>query len=183
MTFFLVRVRKPSQRQQGIDPLAPLTPAPPKQPYRQRQTQKQVPKTPVPAFSSYQIQASRNQQAAAVLFTPRTPRTPRTRNQRGPIPAHQQHPSPTPHHVNPLVQPTVFPVSGSGSDVEDEMRAGLERLNLEPLSSSGSSSPRAGRHSRPSKARPIQPKSKAKANDVWTFFEETGNQRKCSLCK
>ena len=175
---YLGRVRKPSQRQQGIDPLAPLTPAPPKQHRHQHQVQQQIPKTPVPAtFAFRQIQASQNKRAAAVLFTPCTP------NQRGQVPARQQHPSPTPYSAHSPVQSNVLPVSGSGSNVEDNVRAGLERLNLQPNSSSGSQSPCAGPHSRQPRARPVQPKTKGKADDVWTFFEETGNKRKCTLCQ
>jgi hypothetical protein len=77
------RIRKPSKRQQGIDPLLPITPA------RARAAPSAIP-IPIPhvSFALHQIQHSRNRVAAAVLFTPRA------KQHHGP--AHQYPPSPTP---------------------------------------------------------------------------------------
>ena len=154
--------------------MAPLTPAPPK---RQPRRQENPMKTPVPtAFVSRQIQGSQNRRAAAVLFTPCTPQTqnPRVRvlNQ----------PSPTPQSIYPPIQrqPTVLSRSSSDSDIEADVREGLIRLNLEPRSSSGSQSPRAGRHSKQARA---LPKAKGGAKDVWTFFEKVDNKCNCILCQ
>ena len=168
------RVRKPSQRQQGLDPLAPLTPAPPKK--HQRQRPENPPKTPVPTtFAS-------RQRAAAILFTPRTPHTPHIRNPRSRVP-HQPFSTLQSTHPQVQVANTILSNSSSDSDIEDNVRAGLARLNLEPRSSSGSQSPRAGSHSKQAR---IPPKAKGKdreAKDVWTFFEKTDDKRHCILCQ
>ena len=63
--------------------------------------------------------------------------------------------------------------------MEDEVRAGLEKLNLQPRSSSGSQSPRAGPHSKLAKVQ----RTKGGAKDVWHFYEKTGPERVCILCK
>ena len=160
--------------------MAPLIPAPPRK--RQRPRQPNLPKTPVPTtgtFASRQIQASRNRRAATVLFTPRPRHTPYIQNPRGQLP---NQPSPTPQSrtTSSPAQPFFSSISGSSSDTEDDVtRVGLERLILEPSSSSGSQSPRAGHHSKQAR---VPPKVKG-AEDVWTFFEEAGNERNCILCQ
>jgi hypothetical protein len=167
--------------------LAPLTPAPPKKRLHQRQQNPiPVPKTPVPVpgtFASRQIQGSNRrlaQRAAAVLFTPRTPHTPIIQHPRGQVP-NQPSPTPQPRPARSLAQPSSF--SGSSSDsTEDDVREGLERLNLEPRSTgsdSRSQSPRAGRHSKQAR---VPPKGR-NAKDVWTFFEKAGDRRSCILCR
>ena len=106
-----------------------------------------------------------------MLFTPR-----RQHMRSGPTSIPQQPPSPTPQRT-----PTspILP-SPTGLDVEEDVRAGLERLDLEPRSSSGSQSPRAGPHSKQAK---IRAKSKGGAQDVWSFIEKTAQHRTCILCK
>jgi len=105
------------------------------------------PKTPVPAvrtlpgsttYASRQIQRSQNKRAAALLFTPATPRSKQ---------AHSAHGSPTPlaqssHNLSPLryrhnaedISITSDPEanSGSDSDSEENIRSGIQSLNLRP---------------------------------------------------
>ena len=159
------RVHQPSKRLQEIDPLAPLTPAPPKT----KQRKKPVSKTPIPPFATHQIHGSQNQRAAAMLFTPH-----RQHMRAGPTSIPQQPPSPTPQRTptsSILLSPT-------GSDVEEDIRAGLEKLDLQPRSSLGSQSPWAGPHSKQ-----IRAKTKPGAPDVWSFIEKTAQHRTCILCK
>jgi hypothetical protein len=175
------RVRQPSKRQQGLDPVVPLTPAPPK---ITQQRQKQVPKTPTypSSFTSRRIQQSQNRTAARVLFTPLATQQLRpgfTPARTAAAPAHLPD-SPTP--LQRRQQPVLS--NQSGSDVEDEVRAGLEDLNLarsgSQSSGSGPQSPRAGPHS---KARKVPSKSRS-AQDVWTCFEKLENNRhRCLFCK
>jgi hypothetical protein len=63
------------------------------------------------------------------------------------------------------------------------VREGLRRLNLEPRSSSGSQSPRAGRHSKQARVSPKAKGTGRGAKDVWTFFEQVANKRNCILCQ
>jgi hypothetical protein len=171
------RVRKPSKRQQGLNPVVPLTPAPAPKTKSHPQIPPKTPTTPLPpapsSFVSHQIHKSQNRfnrTAARVLFTPHAiqhhaPQTPD---------------SPTPYSSNE--QPVSLSDNPSGSEVEAEIGTGLKRLNLAPSSSSsGSQSPRAGPHS---KARIISSKPKGGAADVWKFFEKSeSNRHICILCK
>ena len=122
------RFRQPSKCLQEIDPLAPLTPAPPKT----KQRKKPVSKTPIPSFATHQIHGSQNQRAAAMLFTPH-----RQRMRAGPTSLPQQPPSPTPQRgpTSPIL------LSSTDSDVEEDVRDRLEKLDLRPHSSSCSQSP------------------------------------------
>src|SRR5271156_5371015 len=164
------RVRKPSKRQQGLDPVVPLTPAPAPKTKSRPQIPTEISTTPLPppapsSFVSRQIHKSQNQfnrTAARVLFTPHAIR------HRAPQPLD----SPTPYSSNE--QPVLLS-DNSGSEVEAEIETGLKRLNLAPSSSSsGSQSPRAGPHS---KARIIPLKPKGGAADVWKFFEKSQSNR------
>ena len=172
-------IRKPFKRLQAVDPLAPITPVPLKT--KVQRQQRGNPKTPVPMnkFTTRQIQGSQNQTAARVLFTPRANQQhPRT----GHIPASQPPPSPTPLRAHqPL--PTSSPDSSSShSEAEDRLRVRLERLNLQPQSASGSQSPRAGPHSKPTRV-PVKPKTRGGAKDVWHFFEKESECHTCILCR
>ena len=128
---------KPSKRLQEIDPHAPITPAWPN-PKRHQQPAPTTPVQPLTSFASCQIQASQNCLAATVLFTPHG------KKHHGRHPVSHQPPSPTPHQ--PAQQPLLVsansqengPPSGSGSDIEDEVGTGMQRLNLQSSSSSGS---------------------------------------------
>ena len=86
--------------------------------------------------------------------------------------------SPTPYQ--PARQSTLL-ATGSplGSDVEDEVRVGMERLELQSSSSSGSGLPRAGPHSKQKNT--SRPRGGAK--DVWSFFEKGLGRHTCMLCK
>jgi hypothetical protein len=175
------RIRQPSKRQQGLDPVVPLTPAPPK--ITQQRQRQQLPKTPIhpnhpSSFTARQIQQSQNRTAARVLFTPLATQQLHPHFAPPPPPAAHLLDSPTPlqRHVS---------TNQLGSDVEDEVRAGLERLDLaqsgSQSSGSGSQSPRAGPHS---KARKVPSKSKGGAQDVWTCYEKSENNRhRCLFCK
>ena len=98
--------------------------------------------------------------------------------------AHKQSPSPTPtpHQTTPT--PVLLPKShsgspsDSGSDLENEVRAGLKRLELQPQCGSRSQSPHAGPHSR---QRALRPRGGAK--DVWVFFEKVSGWHPCLVCK
>lgn len=171
------RVRKPSKRQQGLDPVVPLTPAP----APRTKSRPQIPTTPLPpapsSFVSRQIHKSQNQfnrTAARVLFTPHAIRHC----------APQPLDSPTPSNEQPVHSLSDNP---SGSEVEAEIGTGLRRLDLAQLSSSsGSQSPRAGLPTVLSKApsRNISLKLKGGAADVWKFFEKSqSNRHICILCK
>jgi hypothetical protein len=175
------RIRKPSKRLLEIDPLATITPARPKAKGRQKDP---APVTPAPlpptSFASRQIQASQNRLAATVLFTPRRHRG-HPGSQQDQLP-----PSPTPYRAyqTPLI-PTPSSSSSDTSDLEDEVRNGLQRLDLQPQSSSGSqspASPRAGPHS---KVKKVAPRPRGGAKDVWVFFEKPENSHRhtCVLCK
>jgi hypothetical protein len=59
------------------------------------------------------------------------------------------------------------------------VRTGLERLNLQTRSISGSQSPSAGSHSKQKK--PFRPRGGAK--DVWTFFQKALGNQICILCQ
>jgi hypothetical protein len=170
------RIRKPSKRKEGVDPLLPITPARP-------------PKTiPVPfapvSFASRRIQGSQNRAAAAVLFTPRANTA---KQHHGPVPANQYPPpSPTPQRgQSPLKSVLTLSSDNSppGSDIEDEVRIALEKLDLHSQSSShsrsGSQSPRAGPHSTQHRAQ----RPKGGANDVWKFFEKSSARTTCVFCK
>lgn len=172
------RVRKPSKRLLEIDPLAPITPARPKAKGRQ---QNPAPITPTPlpptSFASRRIQASQNQLAATVLFTPRHHHGhPGSRQQ-------QQPPSPTPYRISqpPLIHAPSSP-SSNASDLEDEVRAGLQKLDLQHESSSGSQSSHAQPYSKVKKA---APRPRGGAKDVWAFFEksESSHRHTCAFCK
>jgi hypothetical protein len=151
------RIRKPSKRQQGLDPVIPLTPAPPKTKAR---SQQQIPVTPLlTSFASRQIQASRNQAAATVLFTPRTKHS---------FIPHHDSPSPTPfQEASQLIS--------SSSEVEEEVRGGLERLELQ----SDSQSPVSPLAKHPK----VKSRPKGGAKDVWNFFEKSSEQNICIICK
>lgn len=166
------RIRKPSKRKEGVDPLLPITPARP-------------PKTiPVPiapvSFASRRIQGSQNRAAATILFTPR-----RSRANTGPFAANQYPPpSPTPQRAqSPLKSVLALPSNNSSSDTEDEMRMELEKLDLHSQSGSqsrsGSQSPRAGPHSTQRRAQ----RPKGGASDVWKFFEKSSGRHTCVFCK
>ena len=165
------RIRKPSKRLQEIDPLAPITPARPK-PTRRQQPAPTTPVCPTGhphvTFASRQIQSSQNRLAAAVLFTPHG-------NNRSGHQAPQNQPlsSPTPHRS------AQQPATGSGSDVEDGIRAEMRRLELGLSSSSDSGAPRAGPHSKEKNL--SRPRGGAK--DVWSFFEKGFGRHTCILCK
>lgn len=173
------RIRKPSKRQQGIDPLLPITPA---------KVPKAIP-VPLPAvsFASRQIQGSQNRAAAAVLFTPHAKST--ARQHRGQVTANQYPPaSPTPLRTGSPLKSVLTvsygtPPTLAGSDIEDDMREGLERLDLHSRSRSqsrsGSESPRAGPHSK----HKVVKKPRSGAKDVWRFFENSSGRQKCLLCK
>ncbi|KAF8812618.1 hypothetical protein BYT27DRAFT_7182580, partial [Phlegmacium glaucopus] len=167
------RIRKPSKRQQGIDPLLPITPARPKASTRT------IP-VPVPptSFASRQIQVSQNQVAATVLFTPHA----RQHRHTGPVPAYHPPTTPTPLGAPKPVTSLSSNSSPSDSEVEDEVRIGLERLDLKSQSGSqsGSQSPRAGPHS---KQRKVTSRPRGGAKDVWIFFEKSSDRHTCLLCK
>jgi hypothetical protein len=168
------RIRKPSKRKEGVDPLLPITPARPP---------KTIPPPPGP-FASRRIQGSQNRAAAAVLFTPR--------KHQGPVPANQfPPPSPTPQRAqSPLKTGFTLSSNNSSSDTEDEVRIQLEKLDLHSQSGnsgsqsssrskSPSQSPRAGPHST---QRRVQ-RPKGGANDVWKFFEKSSGRHTCVFCK
>jgi len=168
------RIRKPSKRLLELDPLAPITPARPKAKGRQKDPAPVTPALlPPTSFASRQIQASQNRLAATVLFTPR-------RGHPG-SQQHQQPPSPTPYRFQPPLISAPPSLSSDASDLEDEVRAGLQRLDLQPHSSSGSQSPDAGPHSKVKKA---ASKPRGGAKDVWEFFKksETSQRHTCELC-
>jgi hypothetical protein len=159
------RVRKPSKRKEGIDPLLPITPARP----------------PV-SFASRRIQNSQNRAAAAVLFTPR-------KQHHGPVPGPASQyppPSPTPQRAQSPLKSALALSSDNSSDTEDEVRVELEKLDLHSQSGSQSrscsQSPRAGPHSTQRKAAKAQ-RSKGGANDVWKFFEKSSGRHSCEFCK
>jgi len=124
------------------------------------------------SFASRQIQGSQKRTAATILFTPRA----RQHHHPHQVPAHQQPPSPTPlQSSRPSLSSNSSP---SGSELEDEVRIGLKRLDLK--SRSGSQSPRAGPHSKQPK---ITSRPKGGAKDVWTFYEKSSMRHTCILCK
>jgi hypothetical protein len=162
------RIRKPSKRKEGIDPLLPITPA-----------------RPLASFASRRIQGSQNRAAAAVLFTPR-------KQHHGPVtgPANQYAPpSPTPHRAQSPLKTAFALSSNNSSDTEEEVRIELEKLDLRSQSGSqsrsgsssrsGSQSPRAGPHSTQHKAQ----RPKGGASDVWKFFEKSSGRQTCIFCK
>lgn len=167
------RIRKPSKRLQAVDPLAPITPVPPR-----AKVQRKVPETPMTKFAARRIRGSQNKKAARVLFTPRA-----SQHGTGPDPANEPPPSPTPLQAH---QPQPFSTSSPGSSssqsgAEDRVRVRLERLNLQPQAS-GSQSPRAGPHSKPTKA-PLKHRPKGGAKDVWQFFKKEAGCNTCILCQ
>jgi hypothetical protein len=166
------RIRKPSKRKEGVDPLLPITPA-----------------RPPLTFASRRIQGSQNRAAAAVLFTPRA-----RKQHHGPVPltANQYPPpSPTPQRALRAQSPfkSTLASNNSSSDTEEEVRIELEKLDLHSQSGSqsqsgsrsrsGSQSPRAGPHSTQRKAQ----RPKGGANDVWKFFEKSSECSTCVFCK
>ena len=128
---------------------------------------------PPSSFVSHQIQQSQNRLAARVLFPPNATQRQRQGVHFTPTPAHQ------PESSTLLQRPS----NETDSDVEPEVRAGLERLDLSNSSSSqsGSQSPRAGPHS---KTRNIHSKPKGGAKDIWSFYEKSEtNRHRCIFCK
>ena len=119
------RIRKPSKRMEGVDPLLPITPARPP---------KTIPPPPPGPFASRRIKGSQNQAAAAVLFTPH-------KQHHGPVPANQYPPpSPTPQRAqSPLKTGFTLSFDNSSSDTEEEVRIELEKLDLRSQSSNSSS--------------------------------------------
>lgn len=101
------------------------------------------------------------------MFTPR----PAQRQGPGHISFYQQ--------VSPTPQQSLMLSSASGSDIEEEMRTGLARLNLAPHSSSGS---QAESHSKQGKTK-VKVATGKKAEDVWNFFKQTSQDRTCLLCQ
>jgi len=126
------------------------------------------------SFASRQIQGSQKRTAATILFTPRA----RQHHHPHQVPAHQQPPSPTPLQSSRPPLSLSSNSSPSGSELEDEVRIGLKRLDLK--SRSGSQSPRAGPHSKQPK---ITSRPKGGAKDVWTFYEKSSMRHTCILCK
>lgn len=155
------RIRKPSKRQQGIDPVIPLTPAPLKTKAR---SQQQIPASPQVTFASHQIQASRNRTAAEVLYTPRTKRHHVFR---------QESPSPTPLQDAPQL------ISLDSEEVEEAVRGGLARLELEDRSDSQSSDSISVSAELPK----VKSRPKGGANDVWKFYEKSSDRHICIICK
>ena len=170
------RIRKPSKRKEGVDPLLPITPARPPRTIP-------VPVAPV-SFSSRRIQGSQNRAAATILFTPRSHAT--AKQHHGPPPANQfPPPSPTPQRAQSPLK-SVLTLSNNSSDTEEEVRKELEKLDLHSQSgsrsrsgSSGSQSPRAGPHSIQHRAQ----RPRGGANDVWKFFEKKSGRAICIFCK
>jgi hypothetical protein len=155
------RIRIPSKRKEGIDPLLPITPA-----------------RPPGSFASRRIQDSPNRAAAAVLFTPRK------HHGQFPGPANQYPPpSPMPQRAQSPPKNALALSSNNSSDTEEEVRIELEKLDLHSQSGSqsrsGSQSPRTGPHSTQHKAQ--RPKGGAK--DVWKFFEILSARQTCLFCK
>ena len=170
------RVRKPSKRAQHLDPLAPLTPAQPRvatSHSRPKQLEKKTPTAPLSNFASRQIQGSQNQRAAAVLFTPRT------KQHVGPVPACRQQSSPTPHTPHPHTVLQFESESSSASEVEEDLGAALQGLNLQSQPGAGSQHPHAGPHSMHKR----RPRPRAGAKDVWTFIKKSSEQHICVLCE
>jgi len=169
------RVRKPSKRLQEVDPLAPLTPVPPRAKVQRKVPGKTKTQVPITKFAASQIQSSQNKTAARVLFTPRA-----SQHRTHPNPADESPPSPTPHR--PQQFPTSSPdSSASESEAEDTARIRLERLNLQPRAALGSQSPRAGPHSKPTASSKYKPKGGAK--DVWQFFKKEPGCNICVICQ
>ena len=108
---------KPSKQQQGVDPLLSITPAQPKVP-------KKIPVLPPPdtlSFASHWIQGSQNPAAAAILFTSHA-------KHHTPVTAHH-YMSPTPPQADSFILPTGNS-SNNSSDTKDDVRIGLQKLNL-----------------------------------------------------
>jgi hypothetical protein len=185
------RPRKPSKRSQQIDPLLPLTPARPKHKPRgvrvPAQASEAQPTTPPGrTFAAEQIHGSKNRQAASVLFTPRSKqpslagRTPRSKQPTGRTPACQPHPASQrrPHRQSSPTPHSNIPDSDSLSE-EEELRAGLTRLDLSSRSSSGSPSPQTN----PRREAPKAPAKRKSAKDVRTFFTLVDGIQACEFCK
>ena len=174
------RIRKPSKRKEGADPLLPITPARPPRTIP-------VPVAPV-SFSSRRIQGSQNRAAATILFTPRSRAN--TVKQHGPLPGNQfPPPSPTPQQGQSPLKSVLTLSSNNSSDTEEEVRKELEKLDLQSQSGSqsrsgsrsrsSSHSPRAGPHSTQNRVQ----RPKGGANDVWKFFEKSPERHTCVFCK
>lgn len=136
------------------------------------------------SFASRQIQGSQNRAAAAFLFSPRT-----NTAKRGPVPAtHYPPPSPTPLRIQSPLKSVLALQSdnsslGSDSETEDEVRIGLEKINLRSQSSQSGSE--AESHAEVHSKQHRAPKPRGGAQDVWKFFEKlSGSERhKCLFCK
>ena len=172
--------------------MAPITPARPKAGKSHPQPQPQTPIAAPSTFAARQIENSQNRRAATLLFTPGSKR----RTRPGKAPAPQQPPSPTPQPIQPPTHSTLRTFSqstlhdpahaGTGdpsdsdSEQEGSVEAALQALDIQSRSSSGASSPRAGRHST-HRTVPLKPRGGAK--DVWTFYKKTRGRQVCSLCE
>ena len=165
-----------------------------------------TPVAPISIFAAHQIEASRNKQAASLLFTPH--------KQHGSqiCFTHEQEPSPTHHHA-PQNLPSQLGTSDGESDdldIEEELVEGLQHLDFHAGSESHSGSesgsgswssswsfsgsqsvssihshscaqfPCAGPHSKPLQCH-SQPRGGAK--DVWSFFTKVKRQHECVLCQ
>jgi len=190
-----------------MDPVVPLTPVQPKLNKGKFQPQQKRPRTPLPSsFAAHQIQASHNRRSAAILFTPHKQHALQAT-------AHGLQSSPTPNPAIRLGSPTPNPAirlcshalhlapqlrleQSSSSEENEELEAGVQRLNLGSKSSSDGSQSHSGSHSHSSshhthapcagphsKMRKALSKPKGGAKDVWTFFKQVGAQHECQLCK
>jgi hypothetical protein len=163
-----------------------------------------TPVAPVSIFAACQIEASRNKQAASLLFTPHK----QCGNQI--CFTHEQEPSPTHQHA-PQNLPLQLGTSDGESNhlnVEEELVEGVQHLDFNAGSeshsgsesdsgselSSGSGSPsicsvhsrsraqliHAGPHSKPLQHCSV-PRGGAK--DVWSFFTKVKGRHECVLCQ
>lgn len=171
------RIRKPSKRQLGTDTAAPLTPAPPP---KARSRLQNPPATPQPgSFASRRIQESRKKTAATVLFTPRTKQHQRHLSH-SPTPGHQQPPSPCPFQASEETSQLAL----SDSEVEEEVRAGLEKLDLQPQSDDSAPDSPPSNHPKVKTAKTVKTaRPKGGAKDVWNFYEKSSDRNICIICK
>jgi hypothetical protein len=134
--------------------MAPIAPACSNPGKSQLQPHPTTPTAVLSAFATHQIQNSQNQQSATVLFTPHT-----TQHTDEAL-VWQQQPSPMPQSIQPPAHSTLHPSfpstlhpaytrsDSSESESEKSLETTLAALDIHSQSSSGSSSPHPGPHSR-----------------------------------